>query len=57
LAIARASPSSFERWAAELDELLAGNAANAAREQLTLIRILEELHLLVVLSRMQRIEI
>src|SRR6188508_1227944 len=26
------------RWAAELDGLLAGNAAKAAREQLTLIR-------------------
>ena len=32
------------RWTAELDELLAGNAAKAAREQLTLIRIFEELH-------------
>src|SRR3978361_500483 len=31
------------RWAAELDGLLAGNAAKSAREQLTLIRILEEL--------------
>src|SRR3954471_17974776 len=31
------------RWTAELDELLAGNAAKAAREQLTLIRIFEEL--------------
>src|SRR6266446_4990972 len=31
------------RWAAELDGLLAGNAAKAAREQLTLIRIFEEL--------------
>src|SRR6266852_2725086 len=30
------------RWAAELDGLLAGNAAKAAREQLTLIRIFEE---------------
>jgi hypothetical protein len=31
------------RWAAELDGLLAGNAGNAAREQLTSIRIFEEL--------------
>src|SRR5271169_4038023 len=31
------------RWTADLDELLAGNAAKAAREQLTLIRIFEEL--------------
>lgn len=31
------------RWAVELDGLLAGNAAKAAREQLTLIRIFEEL--------------
>src|SRR5205814_1633569 len=31
------------RWTAELDELLMGNAAKAAREQLTLIRIFEEL--------------
>ena len=31
------------RWMAELDELLAGNAAKSAREQLTLIRIFEEL--------------
>ena len=31
------------RWAAELDGLLAVNAAKAAREQLTLIRIFEEL--------------
>jgi transposase len=31
------------RWTAELDELLTGNAAKAAREQLTLIRIFEEL--------------
>src|SRR3954447_4928954 len=31
------------QWAAELDGLLAGNAAKAAREQLTLIRIFEEL--------------
>jgi hypothetical protein len=31
------------RWAAELDRLLAGNAAKSAREQLTLIRIFEEL--------------
>jgi transposase len=31
------------RWAAELDGLLAANAAKSAREQLTLIRIFEEL--------------
>jgi transposase len=31
------------RWTAELDALLAGNAAKSAREQLTLIRIYEEL--------------
>ena len=31
------------RWTAELDGLLAGNAAKPAREQLTLIRIFEEL--------------
>src|SRR5436189_80664 len=31
------------RWAAELDGLLAGNTAKSAREQLTLIRIFEEL--------------
>jgi hypothetical protein len=31
------------RWTADLDELLAGNAAKAARDQLTLIRIFEEL--------------
>ena len=31
------------RWAAELDGLLAANVAKAAREQLTLIRIFEEL--------------
>src|SRR3979411_15697 len=31
------------RWTAELDELLAGNAAKAARAQPTLIRIFEEL--------------
>src|SRR4051794_28277921 len=31
------------RWTAELDEVLAGNAAKPAREQLTLIRIFEEL--------------
>ena len=29
------------RWTAELDELLEGNAAKPAREQLTLIRICE----------------
>ena len=31
------------RWAVELDGLLAANAAKPAREQLTLIRIFEEL--------------
>src|SRR3954466_3616173 len=31
------------RWTAELDELLEGNATKACREQLTLIRIFEEL--------------
>src|SRR5262245_7527844 len=31
------------RWTAGLDELLSGNAAKPAREQLTLIRIFEEL--------------
>src|SRR5690349_22625388 len=31
------------RWTAELDDLLAGNATKPAREQLTLIRIFEEL--------------
>ena len=31
------------RWTAELDALLAGNATKVAREQLTLIRIFEEL--------------
>src|SRR5581483_448886 len=31
------------RWATELDGLLAANAAKPAREQLTLIRIFEEL--------------
>src|SRR5438094_7139804 len=31
------------RWTAELEELLATNAAKAAREQLTLIRIFEDL--------------
>jgi transposase len=31
------------RWTAALDELLEGNAAKPAREQLTLIRIFEEL--------------
>ena len=31
------------RWTEELEALLAGNAAKAAREQLTLIRIFEEL--------------
>jgi transposase len=32
------------RWTAVLDDLLSGNAAKPAREQLTLIRIYEELH-------------
>jgi len=31
------------RWTEELDAVLAGNAAKPAREQLTLIRIFEEL--------------
>ena len=31
------------RWTADLEELLAANAAKAPREQLTLIRIFEEL--------------
>ena len=31
------------RWTAEIDELLTSNAAKSAREQLTLIRIFEEL--------------
>jgi hypothetical protein len=31
------------RWTAELDDLLSGNAAKPTREQLTLIRIFEEL--------------
>src|SRR5215475_497925 len=31
------------RWASELDGLLSANAAKSAREQLTLIRIFEEL--------------
>src|SRR2546425_2965064 len=31
------------RWTVDLDELLAGNASKSAREQLTLIRIFEEL--------------
>src|SRR5258707_9244089 len=31
------------RWAAQLDGLLSGNAGKSAREQLTLIRIFEEL--------------
>ena len=30
-------------WTAKLDELLAGNVAKPAREQLTLIRVFEEL--------------
>src|SRR4029077_9900475 len=33
----------LERWASELDGLLSANAAKSAREQLTLIRIFEEL--------------
>lgn len=32
------------RWTAELEELLASNVAKPAREQLTLIRLFEELH-------------
>src|SRR3977135_3712036 len=32
------------RWTSDLDELLASNAGKPAREQLTLIRIFEELH-------------
>jgi transposase len=32
------------RWTEELDALLAGNAAKPVREQLTLIRVFEELH-------------
>jgi transposase len=32
------------RWTAELDDLLSANVAKSAREQLTLIRIYEELH-------------
>src|SRR5215471_11650309 len=31
------------RWTADLEELLAGNATKVAREQLTLIRVFEEL--------------
>src|SRR6187455_480504 len=31
------------RWTAEIDELLASNAAKSAREQLTLVRVFEEL--------------
>ena len=31
------------RWTAELEDLLSGNAAKPAREQLTLIRIFEDL--------------
>ena len=31
------------RWATELEDLLAGNATKPAREQLTLIRLFEEL--------------
>src|SRR4029453_3030515 len=33
----------LERWTADLDDLLVGNTDKAAREQLTLIRIFEEL--------------
>jgi hypothetical protein len=33
----------LDRWTADLDELLAGNAAKAAHQQLTLIRIFEDL--------------
>ena len=36
-------PETVGRWTTELDELLASNAAKASREQLTLIRIFEEL--------------
>ena len=32
------------RWTSDLDELLTSNAGKPAREQLTLIRIFEELH-------------
>src|SRR6266542_5657392 len=32
------------RWAVDLEALLAGNATKPAREQLTLIRLFEELH-------------
>jgi transposase len=32
------------RWTSDLDELLTSNAGKLAREQLTLIRIFEELH-------------
>src|SRR5947208_1548843 len=32
------------RWTEELDELLASNARKATREQLTLIRLFEEVH-------------
>ena len=35
------------RWTAELDDLLSGNAAKPAREQLTLMRIFEELRVAV----------
>src|SRR3984885_8011289 len=53
--VLRAGETSFEyerdvqprpklgRWTEELDELLEGNAVKPAREQLTLIRIFEEL--------------
>src|SRR5499427_6789306 len=33
----------LDRWAADLDDLLAGNATKPAREQLSLIRVFEEL--------------
>jgi hypothetical protein len=38
------------RWTSVLEELLASNAAKAAREQLTLIRIFEELRADVVMK-------
>jgi transposase len=34
----------LRRWTSDLDELLTSNAGKPAREQLTLIRIFEELH-------------
>ncbi|MHC2898497.1 putative transcriptional regulator [Bradyrhizobium barranii subsp. barranii] len=38
------------RWAVELDGLLAANAAKSAREQLTLIRIFEELRAVAAMT-------